>query len=279
MSPMHTRTLATLVLAIMMVAAAVPGVSAQVNTSAVVGNAVPEVTDLAIPASVNPTAGSTTTVNTTATVFDGNGFLDLADVTITVYKADNTTVHLAAANATSNGDGSGVSQTYSHSFAMQFHDDPGVYYVKAVAEDAQGATSTVFTASFLYTELAALSLDGSSLDFGNLDPGVRSAVTSLSVTNTGNVQIDLDSSGADLQRAEGPESIGVARVKYDLSNANMSTEQSLTSTEHTNTGFDLAKGASSSKTTYWQLDTPSGQEQYLPTGAYAGTVSLSAISG
>jgi hypothetical protein len=39
--------------------------------------------------------------------------------------------------------------------------------------------------------------------------------------------------------------------------------------------FDLAAGASSSKTTYFQLTAPSG----LPAGTYTGTLTVTAVSG
>lgn len=278
---MHAK-LSLLIVGFLVAAAALPVGTAQLSTSAVVGNLVPVIQDVSVPSTVNPTAGGTTTVPVTITVSDSNGFQDIASVTVAVYKPDGSTVHIAASSATSNGDGSGVAETYSHSFAMQYHDDAAVdndtYKVRATATDAKGAVSAVSESVFTYTELVAMSVDAASLDFGSMDPGTRSDVTSLAVSNKGNTMIDLDTSGTDLSDGNG-HAMDVGRIKYDLIGSNMGNESALTSAAHTNTGFDLGYGPAMSKSTWWQLDVPSGEEQYLPAGSYSGTVTLSAVQG
>lgn len=272
------RTSVTLVATLFLAVLVAPAGSAAVDTKAVVGNIVPEVTSISLPVSVQPLAGGVKTVEMTVTAADGNSFQDLVSVDVTVYKPDGTTVHIASAGAVSNGDGNGVTESYDHSFGMQFHDDPGVYTVTAVATDSQGATSTPFSENFTYEELVALALSATAVDFGTLDPGTRSASSTVGVTNKGNVRIDIDTSGTDLSDGNG-HAIGVERVKYDLTDGTFTAENNLTATPYTNSGFDLAKGASSSKDSHWQLDTPSGDEQYIPAGTYQGMVTISALKG
>lgn len=279
---MRSHMIALMITGFVVAASVAPLGSAQLSTSAVVGNLVPVVQDVAVNSTVNPTAGGTTLVPVTITISDANGFQDLVGVTVTVYKPDGSTVHIAGANASSNADGSGVAETFDYDFTMAFHDAPAIgndtYKVVAVAEDAAGGVSVPFTATFSYTELVAMSLDVASLDFGAIDPGARSSSATLTVTNKGNTLLDLDSSGTGLAH-EGGQTIAVDRVKYDLVHSNMTTERALTSTPYTNAGFDLAFGPSVSQATTWQLDVPSGEEQYLPAGSYSGTVTLSAIQG
>lgn len=280
---MNNTNIAVLLLAVFLTAtAAFPAGSAEVNTSAIIGNVLPQITDVSVAASVNPTAGTTTTVPVTITAADNNGFQDLSAIKVTVYKPDGSTVHVAEALATSNEDGSGTGQSYAFSFDMNFHDGPAtggsVYFVRAVAHDAAGGISTALDGTFEYTELVALSLSAASLDFGTVTPGVRSATQTLAITNQGNVGIDARTSGTDLSDGNG-HAIDQSNIKYDLANSDMNAEASLTDTPFTNTGFDLAKGAASSQTGYWALETPSAEAQYLPSGTYSGTLTLTAIQG
>lgn len=279
---MQTKMLTLMTAALFVAVAVAPVGSAQLPASAVIGNAIPVVQGIDVASTVNPTAGGTTTVPLNVTASDSNGFQDLVSVTVTVLKPDGSTVHIAASSAASNGDGSGVAQTYAYDFAMNFHDDPAVdgatYKVRAVAEDSKGLVSSPVTATFSYTELVAMSIDGSTIDFGAMDPGERSSVAGLNVTNKGNTVVDLDTSGTALANGEGQE-IDVDRVKYDINATNMENERALTESAYTNSDFQLAYGPSSSRSTWWQLDVPSGEDQYLPAGSYSGTVTLSAIQG
>lgn len=277
---MNTKLL-PIALAIMLMAAAVPMASAT-DSSTTVTNETPVVSGVSVASTVTPTAGTTTSVAVTITVSDGNGYQDISSVSYAVYKPDGTTVHVASAAATSNADGSGTTQTYAGSFTMQFYDDPATgaskYQVRATATDAAAATSTAVNGEFNYAELAALSLSASSIGFGSLAPGATSTASTLTVTNHGNVGIDIATSGTALSNGAG-QSIPVSSVKYDLVNATMGSKVDLTSSAFTNTGFDLAKGSASSKGTYWQVVVPSGSGQYIPASTYSGTVTVSAIKG
>ncbi len=260
---------------VMILGSAIPA-TAQLSSTASIGNAVPLITEIDLPASVSPVAGDTQEVSVTIDVADNNGWQDLVELRVTV-EAPDTTTHVVQASAVSNEDGSGVSKSYSYAFDMEYYDEPGTYKVIAVAEDADAAVSATTEQTFDYEELAALSLQESSLAFGSIDPGVRSSTSNLTVVNTGNVDIDLETSGTALVNADDASiEISVDRVKYDVDSDAFESEQSLTGSPVTN-AFALAPGASSTGGTWWALEVPSGEDQYIPAGSYEGSVTVSAV--
>lgn len=274
---MNSLKATTLALTVLLTATAMTGAQADsVGTSALINNLVPVVDSIGVASSVSPSAGTTVVVPITLSVRDNNGFQDLSDVRVTL-KSPGGAVHTATASATSAGDGSGTSEGYTHNFTLQYYDDPGTYTVEAVAQDQTSAVSVVTLGTFSYEALAALDLDTSSVAFGSIDPGVDSSVKTVTVENFGNVLIDLQTEGSSLSDGVGHD-IDVSRIKYDLANSNMSASSALTSTAFTNGGFNLAYGPAQTSTTYWQLDTPSGDEQYLPAGTYSGTITLAAVT-
>lgn len=277
---MKTNKIAILLTLLLVVSGGTPAAFAT-DASAAVDNEAPTVDSVSLDATFAPSAGTTTAVAVTITVSDGNGYQDISSVDVTVYKPDGT-LHVASAAATSNADGSGTTQTYSYTFNMQFYHDPATggakYNVTATATDAAAATSAATTTGFNYTALAALNLSASSISFGTISPGARSSTSTLSVSNYGNVRIDIATSGTDLSDGAS-HTIAASNVKYDLLAADMLNEQGLTTSAFTNTGFDLATGASSSAGTYWELAVPAGSAQYIPAGDYTGTIAISAIQG
>ncbi len=253
-----------------------PSTTAELPSGASIGNALPVIANVDVPASVSPEAGTTKEVAVTITAADDNGWQDLSAVRVTIEDPSGAT-HVTESTAVSNGDGSGVSETYDHAFDMDHYDTPGTYTVVVVAEDAQGALSSTAEETFVYEELAALSIAQASLSFGTVDPGVRSDASQLTVQNEGNVDIDLETSGTPLAHTSEPVEIAVDRVKYDLDSDAFNNEQSLSATPFVNEGFALAPGASSTAATHWALDVPSGDDQYIPAGSYEGTVTVSAV--
>jgi hypothetical protein len=249
-----------------------------------VANVAPVVVSVTLPgASIDPTAGTTTSVSTTIVVTDANGYNDVSSVTLEVLKPDGTT-HVAASAAAFDS-GSLTSATYKKTFAMNFYDAPAAgastYKVKVVATDSQGAAAdnVADLAAFHYAELVALSLGSASVDFGaSLDPGDASAIQPLTVQNYGNVQIDVDVSGTALDHATESASLPVSSVAYDTA-SDMSGSAALSGSASTLSAFDLAKGASSTKDLYLQLTVPTGDDQWVPSGTYSGTLTVAAVSG
>lgn len=282
--PRYARYAAIGAAALLTVAfAAAPGaIAATVEVTVV--NAAPAVLSVSLPDSVVPTAGSTKSVSTTIVVEDLNGCSDLSSVDVTVQEPGGS-VHIAAAAATFDSCSAGTSATYSYTFDMQYYDAPALstshYKVKVVATDSQGATGDNIgdLALFNYDELAALTLNQSTLDFGaSLDPDTTSGTVDLGVENYGNVQIDIQLNGSDLDHATESASIAVGNVAYSHA-SDMSDPGTLTTSAVTNSTFDLGFGSGTTKSLYWQLTVPSGSDQWIPSGTYSGTVTVSAVKG
>jgi hypothetical protein len=251
--------------------------AAATPANVVVNNHAPSVTSVDLPASVAPTSGSTTSVTVNSTIRDGNGYNDINSVTVTVYKPDNSTVHVAASAATQ-ASGNGKDASYTYSFTMDYSDDPGTYYVKVAGAD-RGAATAVGWSSFTLQSLAAMSLDVGSISFGDgseIAPGsdTDGAPATVTVTNQGNTQMDLQFSGTALSNATLGTSIGAGNVWYSRA-SDMSGATAFSGSAQTDTGFNLAKGAGQTKSAYISVHVPSGTRA----GTYTGTLTLAAVAG
>lgn len=225
---------------------------------------------------VNPTPDSTTTVSVSIQAKDLNGYNDISTVAVVVYKPDGTTVHVSSGNATLST-GNGTHSTWTYSFNMNFYDAPATgtstYKVITTATDTLGATgnNSATPAVFNYNELIALSLNTNTIDFGVLDPGQTSTTQTVVGTNLGNVTLDINLSGTNLSYLT--NSIAISRVDGAL-DSGFTAPTVLSASSQTVSTYDLAPGAASSKSVYFRLRVPSGDEQYLPAGTYQGTVSI-----
>lgn len=250
-----------------------------------VTNVAPVVVSVSLPGSATPTAGTTTSVSTTIVVQDINGYNDISSVTLEVLKPDGSTTHIASSAATFSSSLNTTDAQYTKSFSMNFYDDSALttstYKVKIVVTDAGGLTGNnlLNLAVFNYNQLVALNLAAGTLDFGtNIEPASTSATQSASVQNYGNVQIDVQLNGTTLTHESVAASIAVGYLNYSL-NSDMSSKSSLTSSPVTLSSFDLVKGASSSRLTYYALTVPSGSDQWVPSGNYTGTLTVGAVAG
>lgn len=227
---------------------------------------------------VQPTAGSTRAVSVQSTIQDDNGHNDIDSVAVTVYESDQTTVHISPA-AASKSSGNGRNAVYSITIDMAFHDPPGTYHVKIEATDRDGQTDTSW-GQFTYEELAgvdpgtetvSLNPDGDSNTAISPGDDTRDNPSQVTITNSGNVPIDVDLSGTDLDNADSSASIAVGNIVY--SDSNTFTTETALSTTATTYSLNLSPGASSSATIYFAADIPEG----TPADTYQGTMTLSAV--
>lgn len=264
---------------------ALPATVLAATSSVIVVNAAPVVTSAALPSTtVLPTSGGTTTVTATIVVTDLNGCNDLSSVVAEVLKPSGA-AHVASASATYVSCAAGTAATYTYAFPMRFYDGPAAldagYKLRVTATDRQAASGTNAASllAFAYAELAALQLDLGTIDFGaSVSPGARSTVLPLGVQNVGNVPVDTQLAGTPLAHASEDASIAVSSVSYSTA-SDMANAAELGASASTLASFDLATGASSSRSLYWQLAVPSGETQWVPSGVYAGTVTVSAVKG
>jgi hypothetical protein len=264
---------------------AVPA-NAQVGLGGTILNIAPLITSVTVGSSFNPTAGTTTNIPVTTVITDGNGCPDLttspAAITVAIYTSANV---LSVSPVTLAYSSCGLlgATTFTGNVPMQFYTAAGTYKVQVSATDAAGSniigSLSISPVTFTWTSLVAMT-SASSFSFGTtLNPGDLSTVGSgVSVTNKGNAQIDTQVSGTALTLASPSASIPVGNVAYSLSNT-MSPSTALTGSAAPINGFDLAAGSSSSRPIYVQLTVPSVDDQYLPAGAYTGTLTITAVSG
>jgi hypothetical protein len=282
--PDQKRTLvATMsaLVALAFIGAALP-VQASIDTELNIVNLPPIVEEVNLASlEILPSAGSTTSVSPTIVVTDANGCSDIVSVKVTILKPDESE-HIAEADATYQSCSLGTIATYTYSFDMAYHDAPALggntYKIKVVATDSKGATGSNLLSllGFNYLELVAVNIPAGALDFGGpINPGNSTSIEALSVTNHGNVALDMQVSGTDMEHDTEAVSIPASATKYSP-NSDMESSSSL-STSTSLLGLGLSAGASSSSTLYWRLDVPSGDEQWVPSGDYTGTLTLSAV--
>ncbi len=286
----HRARGSVIMIALAMVAGSVilPGGLAE-DTSVTVANVAPVVNSVSLADdTLTPTAGSTTSATATITVEDVNGCNDLVDVRPDVNTPDNATTLVDGGSLLQTWDSCtlGVA-TYTWTFQMQYYHDPATssgYNIYVVAEDASGvktnnALDVGSLLTFTYAELAALNLNQTTVDFGSgIEPDATTSPFTLGVENYGNVQIDVSLSGASLDHATEDASIAASNVKYHTAKT-LADASDLSGTSTTVTAFDLAKGSGSSSPLYWWLAVPSGADQWIPSGDYSGTVTVSAVKG
>lgn len=267
--------------AILVAAVAVIPPAGAVDLGAGIVNVAPAILSISLSGlssgTLTPSAGGTASITATVVATDTNGFADITGVTVGIIKPDGSTVHLAQAAATFSS-GSLLSATYTKTLSMNFYDAAALttstYKVKAIVTDSALLTgvNALTLATFNYAQLVAVNAPA-SLDLGSsMTPGVAGSITSLSLQNYGNVQMDSQISGTDLTLAS--DSIPVSAMAYSLS-SDLSGSAALSGSATTLSSFDLSSGASSSKSVYFQLTPPTG----LPSGTYTGTLTVTAVSG
>ena len=283
----YKRVLVTLVIVLVMIMVAVLPTAVVIagTGQAQINNKVPTIESVTLTpdndpgisgVQINPTAGTVTVVSASIQAKDNNGYNDISTVVVVVYKPDGTTVHVSSGSATLDS-GTGTNSTWTYSFNMNFYDAPATgtstYKVVATATDAQSATgnNSASPALFNYDELMALSLNTNTVNFGALDPGATSGTQTVVGTNLGNITLDIVLSGSNLSYLT--NSIPISRVDGAL-DTGFTSPTALSTSSQTISSYNLAPGAASTKSIYFRLRVPSGDEQYLPAGTYQGTVSI-----
>lgn len=222
---------------------------------------------------LDPTSGTTSTITVTLVVTDLNGASDITGATAGLLKSDNSQ-HAAQAAATLSSTGV-TTKTFTKTLSMNFYDAPGTYKIKIIGTDAASATGDNLLAltSFTYNSLVALSAPSTFAVAGaGVAPGETASAQSLTITNAGNAQMDMQVSATDL--TYNSNTMAVGNIAYSLA-SNMGSPATLTTSATSLTGFDLTYGASSTKNIYFQVTAPTG----LPPGDYTGTLTVTAISG
>lgn len=261
--------------------------SGHVESSAEVSNDQPvnvrlEVSDDSDPgmpgAQLAPDSKGDTRVKITGLAEDGNGWRDLKKATFRVLRPDGSTMQDDKKGEESN-EGHGRERRFTFEFALTSGDPPGAYTVHMSVEDKHAAASTAQTTVEIMGYLA-FSVEQTSVSFGDaaLGPGATSHASpaSIAIRNLGNVPLDLSLTGAPLENIEADASLGPDRIRYSAS-PDMANERALAASGTIDTTFDLMPGLV--KSAYFDLHMPTGDEQYVPAGRYAGAITIGGVAG
>ena len=227
-------------------------------------------------ASVTLTENTTTNVVCTATVTDDDGFADITSVEAKLYR---TGVGAGAADDTNNhytlsgdancipSDGSGTTENYSCTFAVQFYAEPtdagsihaaDDWTCQITPSDSEGAGTANSDTIEMDTTLA-LNVTA-TIAYGTLGLGNNSGASPQTavVTNTGNAIMDPQVSSAADMGCTGAGTIPVANQEYSATTFTYGSGTDLSSTP-TTLNLTLPKPTSTTPVTddsFWGIGIP-----------------------
>lgn len=260
------------------------------------GNSLPIASAVSIDSgatSITLTEGTTKNVSCVGTVTDNDGFADIVSVTADFFRTsvgsgsaldDNDHYRLTGDSQCIPSSGSGNSETYTCTFAIQYFADAtdsgspnstDDWTCSLSPSDSVGdgtkSEDTVEIASLLALDVT------SSIDYGSLSPGANTGATNQTtvVSNTGNRDMDPQLSGSNL--TSGADSIAVGQQKYNSSSFTYSSGGINLSSTPTTINLSLPQRTSTavSASVYWGIEISPG----APPKNYTGTNTFTAISG
>ncbi len=252
------------------------------------GPAVPSVSNLTATDPVDLSACSTVVIWCNATVSDGDGWEDVDNVNATLWDdsvtnegdSDDNSNHYTNYSCTLGTNTSLNDVPANCSFTVQYYANPAEWTCKIYANDTSSNVDSNSTADVTVNTLRALDAEN-TINFGSLAPGANSSADiNNTITNCGNVAIDLNLSGTNLTNASASvTNISVTNVKYNVTDWNQDYSDNMTSLlylDDTRTEFSLAKrtNGESNQTTYWKIGMPASIETLI----YTGTITFTAVA-
>ncbi len=271
------------------------------TTSATISNSVPSVGTVSInngDSTITLIEGDSSSVKatTTVTITDNNGCSDITGVTVKFYRTDqgssctangyncysSTSCSAVTSGNTCDGSSTDTSVDYQCSITLNYYTDPTDANAAAsstnwtmliTATDNNSATGNG-SDTIEVSSLSAIDVT-SPIGYGTLALGADSSDQTQTVTNTGNVRLDLQFSGTDMSCDTG--SIGIAQQKYSTTTISSWADAPYTlSSSATERDWDLAKstGSTSTASVHWMLEVPSSGVE----GACSGSNTLTAVN-
>jgi len=280
------------------------------TASVTVGNVAPVATSATLVGNYNTnseivlTEGTTTPIAVTGTITDANGCVDLNHVTVAVYRngttctsagnADNTncyfeTISHATIIADSANCSGGTDTTYTLSggnptvstFNLQYYAIPGststAWKVTITPYDGSGGgdVGTANSSSGIALDSTTALEVTSSITYGSVANGANSTGDhKATVTNTGNIAIDYNLSGADLTCTilgsipKGDEQYATSSFSYGDGTALSGTPTLVAANIAAQT-----TGTPVTADSYWQTTVPNGVN-----GTCSGDVTFAAVA-
>lgn len=254
--------------------------SQNMNPSATVSNELPVISGMAVAAaSYDPTESANTTVTININVTDANGVGDLDDSKVSLDLDDAATFVTAVDKYTRScsptANLSATTRSYTCTTDLEFYDGAGTYSSNISAGDK---TSDIFNntatnaPTFSWTTLVAATVDDAGISFGTVSLGVNDQTASENptvVTNTGNADLYMNITGADLTGVTYTFDIGNFTVSLD---ATPTAELALTTSAQQiivgGVNATAVAGASSTEDLYWFVDVPATMNPDVYTGTW-----------
>ncbi|NIO21306.1 MAG: hypothetical protein GTN76_11365 [Candidatus Aenigmarchaeota archaeon] len=257
-----------------------------ITSSVAVGTAAPVVGNIYFtPSPIDLSSCGTVTIWCNATVTDANGYNDVQAANVTFWdeaatnegNSDDNSNHYTNVSCTLNS-GSGSTVQANCSLTLQYYANPANWTCKVYANDT-GGESDSNSSNVTVNSLIALDADN-TIDFLTLSPGATSSDdVNNTVTNCGNVIMDLNLSGTNLTNTTATvANITVGNVHYNVTDYYQDYATLMTALTNTSTwaDFSLAKrtnGVSTNKT-YWKISIPGSIENLI----YTGTITFTAVT-
>jgi len=170
-------------------------------------------------------------------------------------------------NLLRNYDIDNFSSVYSGNILLNYYDKPGIYTVNISVINRFNFSNSIL-ANFEYLGLLAISLDKNAVNFGKLEPGKSSDTEIIKVINNGNVGVDLELYGADLESGE--NKINISNLEYGFSNFSDKLDYRPSLFD-----FNLLNGLGSNKDLLLRLNLP----LITRPSVYSGSISLIGVVG
>lgn len=276
------RTIGMVAISALLLALGVVPSGGSVTIVADLVNVAPVITSVSVVSgltsgAVTPAIGGTASIGVSVVVTDNNGASNIDTIQMLLLKPDGTTLQTFSVSNPPDSTGALTATYTARTVTVPFYAAPAAgYKVRAQATDGNGAVSNLAAApatssSFTVNTVLGLSAPTSvDLGSGGLTPGVAGSIQTMTVTNAGNVLLDIAVSSAGL--TSGGNTIPSSAIDVGL-NSGLSDAATLAAQRTLNS--DVAIGAASSTPVYVRLTPPTG----LPSGSYSGSLTATAVQG
>jgi hypothetical protein len=221
-----------------------------------------------------------------ATISDDDTWEDIDNVNATLWDSlnsleetsDDNSLHYTNYSCALETNISLYTVTVNCSFTVQYYANPSNWTCKIYANDSTGNSASNSTDNITINTLRALDAEV-AINFGTLAPGVTSASdVNNTVTNCGNVALDLNLSGTNLTNVSASvTNITVGNIKYNVTypGSDYTVNMTSLSASPTYANFSLVKRTTTVSTskTYWKISVPETIENLI----YSGTITFTAV--
>jgi len=229
-------------------------------------NIAPTIVSVSPDVSYDPVENSDTPINISFIADDEDGVGDLNDTSARIAVNKSGVSHTSTSCSPS--DLNSTATNYTCTINMDYYDEAGTWSVNASVQDMNQSLVYNDTETFNYNLLKAMSITNKPIDFGSVSVNVGTNSNNLSVKNTGNVQFNVNATGANLTYSS--YTIPVDDMKWDTDSdasdgttLTESSQQILTNMDGSNINYIWH---------YILVD-----ETNLVTGSYSGTFVFNAI--